>query len=178
MFAMDSKERIKESFKLLRSRGLVHTQRDLAKRLNAGEGTVSKALKGDPASLTPQFLMRLNQAFPGVFTLEWLLNGTGEMLQASEKQTEPEAETGTDNMPDCEMSDGMLELYARMIRGVDDLRVQLKDELSEVKALKSELQQARDDFRDAASRLTQILSSANINTAALMVADEKQNPNK
>ena len=176
MFAMDSKERIKESFKLLRSRGLIHTQRDLAKRLSAGEGTISKALKGDPTALTPQFLMRLNQAFPGVFSLDWLLNGTGEMLQASEKQTEPEA--GTDSMPDSEMSDGMLELYARMIRGVDDLRVQLKDELSEVKALKSELQQARDDFRDAASRLTQILSSANINTAALMVADEKQNPNK
>ena len=173
---MDSKERIKESFKLLRSRGLVHTQRDLAKRLNAGEGTVSKALKGDPASLTPQFLMRLNQAFPGVFSLDWLLNGTGEMLQASEKQTEPEA--GTDSMPDSEMSDGMLELYARMIRGVDDLRIQLKDELSEVKALKSELQQARDDFRDAASRLTQILSSANVNTAALMVADENRKPNK
>ncbi len=172
---MDKKERMNEAFKLLKSRGLIHTQRDLAEQMVAAEGNISRALKGDPKVLTDQFLMRFTQAYPGIFSLEWLLNGSGEMLQAPEKQTEMKMVTS----PNSEMTDGLIELYARMIRGVDDLRVQLKDELSEVVAVKSELQQARDDFRDATTRLTQILSHVNINSAApLMVADEPKQTKK
>ena len=36
----------------------------------------------------------------------------------------------------------MIEMYARMIRGVDDLRVELRNELSEIKALKKDLNNA------------------------------------
>jgi hypothetical protein len=51
----------------------------------------------------------------------------------------------------------ILEMYARMIRGVDDLRVELNTNLEEVKALKEDLHQAVYDFRDATYRLTQAL---------------------
>ena len=34
----------------------------------------------------------------------------------------------------------------------------LKEELAEVRAIRTELQQARDDFRDATNRITQLIS--------------------
>ena len=58
------------------------------------------------------------------------------------------------------------------IRLVDDLRTSLKDELAEVRNLRVELQQVRDDFRDATYRLTLALrniqeqKSVNIGFAA------------
>ena len=61
-----------------------------------------------------------------------------------------------DVSPSNEMGN-VLELYARMIRGVDDLRVQLKDALSDAIEVKGELQQARDDFRDATYRLNLLI---------------------
>ena len=53
--------------------------------------------------------------------------------------------------------ENMVEMYARMIRGVDDIRVELNTNLAEVRALKEDLHQAVYDFRDATYRLTQAL---------------------
>jgi hypothetical protein len=58
---------------------------------------------------------------------------------------------------DSAAMNNILEMYARMIRGVDDLRVELNTNLAEVKALKEDLHQAVYDFRDATYRLTQAL---------------------
>ena len=50
-----------------------------------------------------------------------------------------------------------------MIRGVDDLRIQLKEQLAEVQTVKSELQQVRDDLRTTTQRLSQALEQLNKN---------------
>ena len=68
-----------------------------------------------------------------------------------------------DAPPTDEMSSNILELYARMIRGVDDLRIQLKEQLAEVQTVKSELQQVRDDLRTTTQRLSQALEQLNKN---------------
>jgi uncharacterized coiled-coil DUF342 family protein len=68
-----------------------------------------------------------------------------------------------DAPPTDEMSSNILELYARMIRGVDDLRIQLKEQLSEVQTVKSELQQVRDDLRTTTQRLSRALEQINKN---------------
>jgi DNA-binding transcriptional regulator YdaS (Cro superfamily) len=63
---------------------------------------------------------------------------------AKQKAVSPSTDEPTTNI---------LELYAKMIRGLDDLRQQLKDELAEVKAMKQEYLTARDDFRKAIAAL-------------------------
>ncbi len=77
---MDRKDRLKMAFEYARSKGLVHTQKDLASLLKASEGNVSKALKGDPKVLTDSFLHRFNEAFNGCFNKQWLEDGIGKML--------------------------------------------------------------------------------------------------
>lgn len=164
---MDKKERINKAFEYLKSKGIIHTQRDLGFQMGAAEGNISRALKGDPKVLTEQFLTRFARTYNNVFYMEWVLDGIGEMLILPD-----------DNKP-CEqsqneMSDGMLELYARLIRGVDDIRMQLKEELKDVRAAKIGLQQARDDFKDATSRLIDAISYIKTDSTTLMVADDIQ----
>jgi hypothetical protein len=85
-----------------------------------------------------------------------LLTGKGSLLaDTEEKQTTP-----TVQQPNADL----LELYAQRIRLVDDLRASLKEELAEVQAIRTELQQARDDFRDATYRLTRTLAMFTVPT--------------
>jgi hypothetical protein len=41
---------------------------------------VSSAFNGDEKCLTDRFLHRFNNAFCGIFNLDWLINGNGDML--------------------------------------------------------------------------------------------------
>lgn len=90
---------------------------------------------------------------------------------------EPEKQERADTSPNDEMSANLLEIYARMIRGVDDLRMQLKEELAEVQSVKSELLQARDDFRYATRLLSQAISRINnsSDTTIGIAADDGDN---
>lgn len=77
---MEKVDRLRQVFNYIKSIGLVHTQKDLAERMQASEATVSKALRGDEQILTSSFLRRLNRAFDNVFNSKWLLNGEGDMF--------------------------------------------------------------------------------------------------
>lgn len=78
---MEKKERLKEAFDYLRSKGEVHTQADIADRMNASRPNVSSAFKGDVKCLTDKFLIRFNKAFGDIFRVDWLLTGEGSMLR-------------------------------------------------------------------------------------------------
>lgn len=77
------KDRILLAFDYLRSKGLIHTQLDLAEKMMSDKNTISRALKGNERYLTDKFLKRLNNSFGGVFNEEWLLYGDGEMLNSN-----------------------------------------------------------------------------------------------
>ena len=107
-------------------------------------------MHGNENNLTDKLFTNICETFPGVFNLDYLLTGKGSLLaDTEEKQTTP-----TVQQPNADL----LELYAQRIRLVDDLRASLKEELAEVQAIRTELQQARDDFRDATYRLTRTLA--------------------
>lgn len=77
---MERKDRFKEAFEYLKNRGSVHTQRDVALKMDSSEGNVSKAFKGDERVLTNRFLRRFNEAYGNIFNLDWLIDGVGDML--------------------------------------------------------------------------------------------------
>lgn len=81
------KDRILLAFDYLRSKGLIHTQLDLAEKMMSDKNTISRALKGNERYLTDKFLKRLNNSFGGVFNEEWLLDGDGEMLNSNPMHT-------------------------------------------------------------------------------------------
>lgn len=77
---MERKDRFKEAFEYLKNRGSVHTQRDVALKMDSSEGNISKAFKGDERVLTNRFLRRFNEAYGNIFNLDWLTDGVGDML--------------------------------------------------------------------------------------------------
>ncbi len=80
---MERKDRLKAAFDFLRSHGKVHTQIDVANAIGASRSNVSSAFNGDGKCLTDRFLHRFNNAFNGIFNLDWLINGNGDMLLKS-----------------------------------------------------------------------------------------------
>ena len=69
-------------------------------------------------------------------------------------------------------TENIIDIYSSLIRRVDDVLYQMKEELAEVQTIKSELQQARDDFRDATYRLTQYLNRLNNNQTVGIAAEQ------
>ena len=73
-------------------------------------------------------------------------------------------------------SANMLELYAHMIRNLDDLRIELKNELAEIRTIKSELQQARNDYHLAIQQLN--CGNTYRDNLHLVAAEDTPNPNE
>ena len=98
------KKCINDAFRYLRSTGTIHTQKDVAMKMNASRPNVSAAFSGDHKYLTDNFIERFNSAFGNVFELRWLLTGEGEMLRdihMDEKMGEDSrnADAGHDTLP-------------------------------------------------------------------------------
>ena len=129
----------------------VKYQKDLAARVGVSEDTITRIMR-DQTEVTDDFLCKFNDAFNNAFNYQWLRGEDDEaMLVADKKNPHQSAEPNAD----------LLELYAQRIRLVDDLRASLKEELAAVHALRTELQQAREDFRDATFQLTRTLAMFN-----------------
>lgn len=157
----ERQKRLNEVYEHLRENFRIHTKSGFADAIHYGRTSLSSALNGNEAYLTDKLFRKICEAYPDTFNLQYLLTGEGELLEP--KESVPEPDTHADNM---------LELYARMIRGVDDLRLELKNELEA-------LQQAREDFRLATARLTHALNQLNDapHSAGLLAAESpEKNP--
>ena len=146
----ERQKRLKEVYEHLRKFYGIHTQSDFANALRKSRNAITLALNGDEKYLTDNLFKNICEAYKGVFNLNYLLTGEGSLLaDTEEKQVTPTVQ---------EPAADLFELYAQRVRLVDDLRVSLKEELADVRALRTELQQARDDFRDATYRITRTLA--------------------
>lgn len=74
-------ERFQERFNYLRSKALVHKQKDLAKLIGATEANVSRLLSGDDRYTTKSMIARINHASGYPFSEDYLLRGEGTLLQ-------------------------------------------------------------------------------------------------
>ena len=154
----ERQKRLIEVYEHLRRYFGIHTKTGFAESLHYGRTSLSAAMNGDEKYLTDKLFTNICEAYQGVFNLNYLLNGEGELLTPEEDVKSSEIEKAAKpSSDDSAAMNNILEMYARMIRGVDDLRVELNTNLAEVKALKEDLHQAVYDFRDATYRLTQAL---------------------
>lgn len=80
------KERLKEAYEYVRQYFGIHTQTDLASKLKMTRPAISSAMNGNPSYLTDNLFTKICAAFPGVFNLDYLLNGEGELLANSEQK--------------------------------------------------------------------------------------------
>ncbi len=77
-------ERLKEVYNHLRSYFGIHTQIDFAESIHITRPALSSAMNGNEAYLTKNLFQKICAAYPGVFNLEYLLNGDGTLLSTGD----------------------------------------------------------------------------------------------
>ena len=166
------KDRLNQVYRHLFAHFGINTQAAFAEAIHVQRTALSAAMNGNEAYLTDNLFVKICVAFPNVFNLEFLKTGIGTLLTMEEDVKSSEIEKAAKPfVDDSAAMNNILEMYARMIRGVDDLRVELNTNLAEVRALKEDLHQAIYDFRDATYRLTQAMKELNGNNTYLRPMD-------
>ncbi len=127
----DRQKRLNEVYDYLHENCNIHTKKHFADAIEYAYPYVSSALNGNEKYLTDKFFRSICAKFSEI-SLAYLLTGEGELLMP---QAAPHPVT---SQPESDI----LELYARMIRKLDDTRVELQKEIAEVRQLKDELRQA------------------------------------
>ena len=104
-------------------------QKDIAEKMGMTDVSFSRGMERIKQKKDDNFIISFYHATGRVFSLEWLLDGNGDMFPSETAAPHPTSSAESD----------ILELYARMIRKLDDPRVELQKEIVEVRALKDEL---------------------------------------
>lgn len=81
---MGRKERLNEVYEYVRNHFPIHTQVDFAEKLKYHRTYISSAMHGNEKNLTDKLFTNICEAFPGVFNLDYLLTGEGDLLTIEE----------------------------------------------------------------------------------------------
>lgn len=124
---MEKKERLAKALAYLKMNGIVESQVDAARKMNAAESTMSSAMGGNEKYLNNKFLKRFNEAFGNIFSPNWLLNGVEPMLCCN-KNSDPnapfllgESEPGEDSKQDMKNELAFLRQQLKLERDKNDL---------------------------------------------------------
>lgn len=180
---LERQKRLNEVYEHLHDHWSVHTKGDFADKIGYARAYVSSALNGNEKYLTDKLFIRICDKYEGLFNLGYLLHGNGQLLTPEEESKSSEIEKAANRPSDQSAAfDNLIEIFSRVIRESDDIRVEMKTDMVEIRTLKEDLHQAIYDFRDATYRLTQALKSINGNNATIrpidMAAEDETNTDK
>lgn len=172
-------KRINRAYRWLIWLERIEGKNDFATVLGLQRSNVTNILNGK-GDASDKFCGIILTSFPGVFNRDWLLDGTGDMLATADGVPTCPMFTSPDNATEIdtpEQRQSIIDLYAGLIKESEAFRGEIKNELAEVKSLREELQQERENFREATYRLTQSLSRINKsdNSHSVGIAADKGN---
>ena len=113
----------------LYSKNAIKADKELAEKIDVTPATLSRIRK-DHSSVSDDTLRKMNDAFGGIFNMAYFRGESTILLVKDIKDEHP-----TPSQPESDI----LELYARMIRKLDDTRIELQKEIAEVRQVKDEL---------------------------------------
>ena len=108
-------ERLKEVYNHLRSYFGIHTQIDFAESIRITRPALSSAMNGNEAYLTKNLFQKICAAYPGVFNLDYLLTGEGQLLTIEEEVKSEDIEK-TYNPQQPAMPDYVQRLFDEAVR--------------------------------------------------------------
>lgn len=97
-------KRLQEAFNLLKSKGLIHTQKDLAEKLDKDVRNISAAMSNTGRAMTKNLLLRVADAFPDVISREYMETGEGSV-----------------GLPEISYSDGVPYFDVDFLLGFDEI---------------------------------------------------------
>lgn len=118
-------KRLHEVFEHLRKFFGIHTQTDFAVALKYSRVYISSALNGNEKNLTDKLFEKICEAYPGVFDLNYLLTGEGQLLTIEEDVKDKDIENQYEPHPVDNSS-----LVNAVIAAKDETIASLKRELA------------------------------------------------
>ena len=136
----ERQKRLNEVYEYLRKSYGIHTQSDFANALRKSRNAITLALNGDEKYLTDKLFKNICEAYKGVFDLNYLLTGEGDLLTLEEEVHNEEYEKLYNPQPIDQSS-----LINATIAAKDEAIVSLKRELQTKNDL---IQSLRDRLAD------------------------------
>jgi transcriptional regulator with XRE-family HTH domain len=167
-------KRLDEVYKHLFAHFGITSQKHLAEVLKVQRTGLSSAFNGNVANLTDNLFKKICAAFPGVFNLDYLLTGKGDLLTVEENVKSTELEKANRQMPTQPSATGidsssimnaalaaqmqtieslksekdtLLEAHARELQTKDDLIQSLRDQIAANNQLIAEQKARLIDYR-------------------------------
>ena len=81
-----ARERVTEVWNYLYRIGV--KKKDVAEKISITPSNFTQAIKGNPVNLTYSFLQRLAEAYPNIFSADWIITGRGKMLISESEGTQ------------------------------------------------------------------------------------------
>ena len=159
----ERQKRLNEVYEHLRKHFGIHTKQGFAESINFGRTSMSAALNGNEDYLTDKLFRTICNYYPGVFNLEYLLNGEGNLLTIEEQVKVGEIEEcrapGTQNIPDYIQR--MFDENVRISTQNEILQRELSRSLADNHAMKEKLDQAITSVEGMKQQLAALLQVFN-----------------
>ena len=151
---MGRADRLKEVYEYVRTQFPIHTQSDFAEWLKYNRAYISSAMHGNEKNLTDKLFTNICEAFPGVFNLDYLLTGKGDLLTAEEdaKSTELGQMPTQSSVGEIDISSIMNATIAAQMQTIESLKSEkatlLEAHARELKVKNDLIQSLRDRLAD------------------------------
>ena len=122
---------LKEVYDYLRANHGLHTQTDFAAALHITRPVLSSAMNGNEAYLTKNLFQKICAAYPGIFNLDYLLTGRGELLLPIPR---PEGQPVND-VQEIKYTNNLFDLAMQVIKDNEALHRQLQASIAELRSL-------------------------------------------
>ena len=115
----------------------ITSQKDMALKIKMTPPNLSAALKGNKSYLSDNTFIRVCAAFPGVFNLDYLLDGEGELLAIPEHHEPIPLPQGVqlDGIKEIEHTANLFDLAMQVITDNEALHRQLKASIAELRSI-------------------------------------------
>lgn len=133
----ERQKRLIEVYDHLRRYYGIHTKTGFAESLRYGRTSLSAAMNGDESYLTDNLFKNICEAYPDVFNLEYLLNGTGSLLTIREEVTNEEIEKKINPPQPTSYADKLIASLEKQIKDKDE---QLADKERIIKLLEQKIE--------------------------------------
>ena len=142
----ERQKRLNDVYEYLRYNSHIHTQSDFAEIIGARRPGISAALNGREAYLTDSLFKKICARFP-IFSLDYLLHGTGSLLLDQERGVtdyypstvnEPTAPLQTTPIP--QWADSLISIMSQQIKENEALHRELRQSIQSIRQLQQQLQ--------------------------------------
>ena len=146
----ERQKRLIEVYEHLRRHFGIHTKTGFAESLRYGRTSMSAAMNGDDSYLTDKLFKNICETYKGVFNLDYLLTGEGDLLTVEEDVKSSRMENPQNDIPDyvqrlCDEAARMATRNEMLERQCENLIAELRESREKNDAFLKKLEKSKED---------------------------------